>query len=74
MSEAVHHDLNPKFKKTLLKMSKLCDGDYSRPINIEIWDHRKEKEDEYIGEVITTINQLNKKDQQVTLTLKSNVN
>ena len=54
-TEDVHHNLNPHFKKFSTKMSKLCDGDYARPIKIECWDKRHDKDD-YIGEVIITIN------------------
>eukprot|EP01029_Cantina_marsupialis_P015819 TRINITY_DN3478_c0_g2_i1.p1 TRINITY_DN3478_c0_g2~~TRINITY_DN3478_c0_g2_i1.p1 ORF type:complete len:579 (-),score=153.45 TRINITY_DN3478_c0_g2_i1:241-1977(-) len=50
--------LNPDFKEFAVPFTKLCCGDYSRPILIQCDDWNQSKKPDFIGSVITDVNSL----------------
>jgi len=61
-TEVVKKNLNPVWKGFEIKIQKLCNGDYYRPIKVEVFSRASYK-DTLIGESQFTINEL--KDQEV---------
>ena len=58
-SEVIKNNLNPSWRTTEVKLAALCDGDYERPIKIDIFDWDSKGDHDLIGSVITTANYLN---------------
>ena len=57
-SEVVMDDLSPTFKAVKLQVQKICNGDYLRPIKIELWDWDKDGKHDTLGHVETSLSQL----------------
>jgi Copine/C2 domain len=57
-SEVVQNDLNPIWQPCSIPMEKLCDGDKSRPILIEVFDWEKSGKHQAMGRFETTVNGL----------------
>jgi len=54
-SERIKKNLNPHWAGFTMKIQKLCNGDYDRPIRAEVWSRSKMKE-KLIGECNFTVN------------------
>jgi len=54
-SEVVMDDLSPNFKVARVQVQKLCNGDYMRPLKIEIWDWDADGEHDTMGYVETNL-------------------
>jgi hypothetical protein len=57
-SEVVKNNLNPTWKEIVVSVEKLCDGDKSRPIQIEVWDWEKSGKHQAMGKCETTVGAL----------------
>ena len=57
-SEYIENDLNPKWKAMEKPLSEICNGDYQRHLKIEVYDYDSNGSDDLIGEVVTTLGQL----------------
>ena len=51
-------NLNPVFPLIEMTTQKLCNGNYHRPIKIEVWDYRGSGSHNYISECYLTLNKL----------------
>ena len=41
--------MNPKWSLIYISLSELCDGDYSLPLNLEVFDEDRNSRDDFIG-------------------------
>ena len=57
-SEYIENDLNPTWKAMEKPMSEICNGDFQRHLKIEVYDYDSNGSDDLIGEVVTTLGQL----------------
>eukprot|EP00540_Astrosyne_radiata_P020188 CAMPEP_0116857246 /NCGR_PEP_ID=MMETSP0418-20121206/20429_1 /TAXON_ID=1158023 /ORGANISM="Astrosyne radiata, Strain 13vi08-1A" /LENGTH=579 /DNA_ID=CAMNT_0004490873 /DNA_START=62 /DNA_END=1801 /DNA_ORIENTATION=- len=57
-SEVIRNNLNPDWKTNTIELSSLCQGDFDKPILIKIFDHEKSGNHVLMGEVESTVNQL----------------
>lgn len=51
----IDNNLNPKFPTLRIPMLVLCNGDYDRPVKIEIWDHESSGKHQFMGQVETSV-------------------
>jgi len=57
-SEHLKNNINPCWKKFLVSMRTLCNGDYDRNIKVECYDHNNSGNHSLIGEFYITVRQL----------------
>ena len=58
LSEVIDDSLNPIWKRTEIKMQVLCNGNYDAPLKIEVFDKDLVGSDDFMGETITSLNEL----------------
>ena len=54
-TETVMDDLSPSFKIFTVQVQKLCNGDYMRPLRIDIWDWDSDGNHDCMGHVETNL-------------------
>ena len=54
----VRNEQNPSWEKVEMSLRALCDGDYERPIQFDVYDYRKMTQPVIIGSFTTTYAQL----------------
>lgn len=57
-SKVKDNDLNPKWEEATISVEKVCDGDKSKPILIEVYDWEKSGKHQPMGKIETSINGL----------------
>ena len=57
-SEHIEDNLNPFWRETSLSLEEICYGDMDWPLKITVLDHNSNGRHENIGELETTLNQL----------------
>ncbi|GKT32155.1 Copine like protein, partial [Aduncisulcus paluster] len=62
-TEVIRKTLDPCWKPFTVNLQSLCNGDLGRPIKIECWDWDRVSSDDFIGSVITDVNELHKLSQ-----------
>jgi hypothetical protein len=53
-NERIDNNQSPVWPPVRIPLSVLCNGDYDRPLRIDIWDHEKSGNHQYMGVVGTT--------------------
>lgn len=70
-TETIRNNLNPKWSLIYISLSELCDGDYSLPLHLEVFDEDRNSRDDFIGSAQVTLQQLMNYSQNGTvITLK----
>ena len=49
---------NPDWPPVTMTSVKLCNGDYERPLKVEIWDFDDNGHHDFIGEFLTNVNEV----------------
>ncbi|XP_063221686.1 copine-8-like isoform X2 [Bacillus rossius redtenbacheri] len=57
-TEVIEGTLNPKWKKFIIPVRRLCNGDYDRSMRIACCDWNNDGEEKLIGELYTTLREL----------------
>ena len=65
--EVIMNNLNPIWKPHQVKDDKLCGGDYSKPIRVEVWDWESSGKNQYIGDCQFTLDQLKRGQKEFDL-------
>lgn len=57
-SEVVQNNLSPAWASVKLKVNQLCNGDYNRPVQVDVYDHDAGGNHDLIGSFSTNLNEL----------------
>ena len=57
-TEHINNNVNPLWKKFLVPVRTMCNGDYDRNIKVECYDHNQNGNHSLIGEFYITVRQL----------------
>ena len=57
-SEVIKNDLSPTWKSAKIKVRDLCNGDYNRPLKIDIYDWDSNGKHDIIGTIRTNLHEL----------------
>ena len=49
---------NPEWPPVTMTSNKLCNGDYERPLKVEIWDYDDSGKHDFIGEYFTNVTEV----------------
>ncbi|CAI5705284.1 unnamed protein product [Peronospora effusa] len=57
-TETIDNNLNPNWKRFELPLQQLCNGDYKRPLSLQVFDEDRGGKSELIGQVQTTLEEI----------------
>ena len=57
-SEMIRNNLSPVWASVKLKVNHLCNGDYNKPIQVDVYDHDAGGNHDLIGSFTTNLNEL----------------
>ncbi|KAG1707360.1 hypothetical protein DVH05_026552 [Phytophthora capsici] len=57
-TETIDNNLNPNWRRFELPMQQLCNGDYKRPLTLQVFDEDRGGKSELIGQVQTTLEEI----------------
>ena len=57
-SGALKDNPNPEWPPVTMTSNKLCNGDYERPLKVEIWDYDDSGKHDFIGEYFTNVTEV----------------
>jgi len=57
-SDYIKDNANPDWPPVTMTSVKLCNGDYERPLKVEIWDFDDNGHHDFIGEFLTNVNEM----------------
>jgi Ca2+-dependent lipid-binding protein len=60
-TETINNNLNPNWRRVELPMQQLCNGDYRRPLSLQVFDEDSGGRSELIGQVQTTLEEIQSK-------------
>ena len=55
---ALKDNPNPEWPPVTMTSNKLCNGDYERPLKVEIWDYDDSGKHDFIGEYFTNVTEV----------------
>lgn len=57
-SDYIKDNPNPEWPPVTMTSNKLCNGDYERPLKVEIWDYDDSGKHDFIGEYFTNVTEM----------------